>query len=155
MKSTLEGEAISTNSKISLFVSESGTLIPLGYLPHHLESSVFHSLGPPLRAQPTSFLAFNDSSSPGIFLPFVHKSPRQTFLQVRCFFNLTTFTLILFICEDTANTGTGNSWTSTHFLRALCSNLSILLLTRELKCTKNSTAIRKRPLASKMHPNPS
>lgn len=49
MKSTLEGEAISTNSNLSLFVSESGTLIPLEYLPHHLESSAFLSLGPPLR----------------------------------------------------------------------------------------------------------
>lgn len=77
MKSRLEGRVISTNSNLSLFVSEPGTLIPLGYLSHHLDNSAFLPPGPFLRCQTLSFLVLSDSSSPGIFLIFVHKSPSR------------------------------------------------------------------------------
>lgn len=121
------GETTSAKSNLSLFVSEPGTLIPLGYLHHHLDRSAFLPLGPPLRGWPTSFLALNDSSSPEFFyflsvnLP-PDLAPSQMFL-------LTTFMLILFICENTAGTGTSNAWTSIQLLVASYSkNISHLHL---------------------------
>lgn len=71
------GETTSTKSNLRLFVSEPGSLIPLGYLHHHLDGSAFLPLGPPLRGWPTSFLVLTDSSCPGIFLLFVRKSPSR------------------------------------------------------------------------------
>lgn len=137
------GETTSTKSNLSFFVSEPGTLIPLGYLHHHLDRSAFLPLGPPLRGWPTSFLALNDSSSPEFFYILSMNLPPD--LAPSQMFHLTAFMLILFICENTAGTGIGNAWTSIQLLVALYSKnilyyiyiQSILLWTRELKTHKN------------------